>query len=248
MQETLAVACRMGIFGFLKSTPDGALKKHAARVANKRSQAQDRWESIQALTKMGTPESIGALLKRFTFRVDPSITDQEEKDAVFQSIVASGETAVQPILAFLQSSESISWPLKMLGKLVGSEEVERALLDLLSTMDTEYERDPQKKIQVLSALEDHVSTQVFDAVRPFLEDVNETTRFHAVGALVAQNQEEGAQALSELLLREESVRVRARILDGFIERNWKLPGPRAELLEKLPTGYALDSSGNPRRT
>ena len=63
---------------------------------NRRAQAVDRWEAIQALARMQTPEAVEALLPRFTFYVDPSITDQEEKDAAFEGIVATGEAAVAP--------------------------------------------------------------------------------------------------------------------------------------------------------
>ena len=84
----------MGLFDFFKggagskgTASTSTLRKHAARVANKRAQAPDRWDSIQALAQMGTPEAIEALLVRFSFQTDPSITDQEEKDAAFEAAI-----------------------------------------------------------------------------------------------------------------------------------------------------------------
>src|SRR5688500_2070216 len=75
----------MGFFGLFGKK--NALGKHAERVANKRAQAPDRWESIQALGKIATTgepaersQAVAALLERFTFYVDPTITDGEEKD------------------------------------------------------------------------------------------------------------------------------------------------------------------------
>ena len=227
----------------------GALGKHAARVANKRAQNPDRWESIQALAQMKTAESAEALLKRFTFRIDPSITDQEEKDAAFHGIVETGEAAVEPVRQFLRSSDSISWPLKMLEQLLPPEKVVSELLALLDRMDTEYERDPEKKIQLIAYLEDRKDPRIVAAVKSFLEDVNETVRFHSAGAILAQD--EAAQARDEMLaafVREESVRVRARILDGFLEGEWPIPKERMdEVRPKLPQGWALDPQGMPRK-
>ncbi|MFW6067095.1 MAG: hypothetical protein ACOC97_02065 [Myxococcota bacterium] len=235
---------------FSKDSGAKALKKHAARVANKRAQAQDRWESIRALGEMKTPEAVEALMVRFTYTVDPSITDQEEKDAAYEGVLAAGEAAVEPLRSFLASSDSIAWPLKALDRIVTPDRVVGELLALLSRMDTEYERDPQKKIQVLSALEERPDPRAAAAVRPFLEDMNETARFHAVGAMLAQSEhapDEVRGALLEACTREDSTRVRARILDGFVERGWRL-GDRAEdVRAKLPQGYAVTARGEIKR-
>ncbi|MCG8557898.1 MAG: HEAT repeat domain-containing protein [Proteobacteria bacterium] len=229
----------LGLFG--KKSGASALRKHAERVANKRAQAPDRWESIQALAQMGGADAIAALLPRFTFYVDPSITDQEEKDLAFEAIVGAGEQAVEPVVAFLRRAESISWPLKMLDALVAPDEVIGRLLGLLEGMDIEYERDPQRKIQILAVLEERVDQRVAPVVIRFLQDANETVRFHAAGALLAQEPSgEAKQGLMDCLKREESVRVRVRILDSIIDAGWDL-GPSPDL--KLPAGYRVDRKG-----
>lgn len=226
------------------------VEKHAARAANKRAQAQDRWESIRALGAMKTPEAVDALLVRLTFTVDPSITDQEEKEAVQEAIVEAGDAAVEPLRRFLRSTDSIARPLRCLDQLLDEAEVVAELLSLLEGMDTEYERDPQKKIELLAALEDRRDARVVDAVRRFLGDMNEPVRFHAVGALVAQGEtreEDVRPILVEALLGEESTRVRARILDGFIERGWSLGSRAADAKDKLPAGYSLGAKGAIKR-
>lgn len=239
----------MGLLDMFSKKGPGAIKKHAARVANKRAQNPDRWESIQILAGMRSREAVEALLGRFTFRMDPSITDQEEKDAAFRGVVAAGDEAVEPVRRFLHSAESISWPLKMLEQLRSAEDVVTELLALLDRMDTEYERDPEKKIQLMAYLEDRQDERIAPAVIPFLDDANETVRFHSAGALLAQeNAERGKDDLLQALVREESVRVRARILDGFLAREWPIPDDRRDdVLPKLPGGYALDPQGLPRK-
>jgi len=239
----------MGLFDIFASKGPGAIKKHAARAANRRAQNPDRWESIQALAEMRTPEAVTALLARFTIRVDPSIVDQEEKDAAFQGVVGAGDVAVEPVKRFMRDSETISWPLKALEQLLPDEEVVAALLEALEDMDTEYERDPQKKIQLVAYLEDRADSRIVEAVRRFLDDQNETVRFHAIGAIYVQAEAETArEELLATLLREESVRCRARILDGFVENEWAVPDDqRQHVRSQLPDGYAIDGGGVPRK-
>ncbi len=237
----------MGLFDVFKGG-GGGLKKHVARVANKRAQKHERWESIQVLANDGSDEAIRALLVRFTIRVDPSITDGEEKNEAFRGIVQHGDAALGPVRDFLDSSETLAWPLKILREIQGEEEVSTVLLELLATMDTEYERDPQKKIDVIATLEERQDPHIVDAVMRFLEDMNETVRFHAVGAIFAQGEADAARdPLTKAFVAEESVRVRMRMLDGFIDRGWTLADVKEDAAKRMPTGYTLGKKGEVRK-
>ncbi len=248
------------VFGWFGKKSDAAtIEKHAQRVMNKRGQAPDRWDSIQALSQLlaaaqkeKASERIGpivaALLPRFTFYTDPTITDQEEKDLAFRIVLEAGKDGVPAIRAFMARSESLSWPLKMLDRLLPSEEVTGELLGLIEGMDTEYQRDPQRKLQVLQALEERRDARIAAAVVRFVEDANETARFHAVGAVLGQSDIDAQrEALARLLPGEESVRVKSRVLEGFAERRWDL-GPARGALEKAPPpGWKVSSEGVPAR-
>lgn len=236
----------MGVFDFLtKKKAQTAVQRLAVKAADKRGLAPDRWEALQALSKIDSEEAVEALLSRFTFYVDPTITDQEEKDSVFNAVVEKGALAVAPLKRFIRKAESLSWPLKMLDRVLPAEEVLEILLELLSSMDTEYERDPQRKLQVLAELEARHGARVIDAVIPFLKDVHEPARFHAVEALLAQESAESARtALADACAVDESVRIKARILDGFARRGWSIDASRAG---RLPEGYAIDAQGVPKR-
>ena len=236
----------MGLFDVFKG--GGGLKKHIDRVGNKRAQKHERWESIQVLANDGSDEAIRALLVRFTVRVDPSITDGEEKNAAFHGVVQHGDAALGPVRDFLGSSETLAWPLKILKEIQTEEEVTTILLELLAKMHTEYERDPQKKIDLIASFEERKDSRIVDEVIRFLEDMNETVRFHAVGAIFHQEDAEEAQdALVSAFLTEESVRVRMRVLDGFIDRGWKLAGVKEEAGKKMPTGYSIGKKGEVRK-
>ncbi len=237
------------MFGwFDKKSEASALRKHAARAANKRIQAVDRWDAIQALARMHTPEAVAALLPRFSFYVDPSITDQEEKDAVFEAIVAVGESSFASVATFLRKTDSISWPIKILDRVTRPDVVITELIALLESMDTEYARDSQKKIQCLAALEERRDSRIASAVVRFLSDANETARFHAVGTMRAQAEcTVHRAALLDALCAEDSVRVKHRILDGFVAQAWDVGARRHEIERVLPGGYALDAQGVPRK-
>jgi hypothetical protein len=236
----------VGVFDFLsKKKAQTPVQRLAVKAADKRGLAPDRWEALQALCKIDSEDAVEALLSRFTFYVDPTITDQEEKDSVFNAVVEKGALAVAPLKRFIRKAESLSWPLKMLDRVLPAQEVLEILLELLAAMDTEYERDPQRKLQVLAELEARRGERVVDAVIPFLKDVHEPARFHAVEAVLAQENADGArEALAEACAAEESMRIKARILDGFARRGWSIDSAR---LGRLPEGYAIDAQSVPRR-
>ena len=96
----------MGLFDFFKAKGDGKgddgkkkksspAAKWAEAAGSKRAQAYDRQEAIQELTKLATADAVEALLKRFTFATDPSITDQEEKELAFEGILKAGKDAIR---------------------------------------------------------------------------------------------------------------------------------------------------------
>jgi hypothetical protein len=236
----------LGIFG-KKSDPAG-IRKHADRVANKRAQAYDRWESIQALAQIRSKESAAALLPRFTFYVEPSITDQEEKDAVFGALVDTGAVGIEPVMEFMGRSGSISWAIKILDKIAPPELVVARLLEVLSKMDTEYERDPERKNQILTTLGERKDPRIEEAVVRFLGDMNETVRFNTVAALSAQDAiANQSQAVIACLCTEDSVRVRNRIFDALAAANVSVSPQDEPVKQRLTQGYTLDAKGVPKK-
>jgi hypothetical protein len=240
----------MGLFDFFsKTTPESVIQKHAPRIASKRTQNPDRWDSIQAVGKLRSAAAVEALLPRFTFYVDPSITDGEEKDEAFRYVVETGEGAIAPVLAFMAKAESLAWPLKILERVASPERVVEELLALLAKMGTEYERDPSRKLAILSTLEERADPRIVLAVLPFVADANDEARFFAVGALARQADPSPAQAaLETLLLAEESVRTKARTLELFAAQGWALgDAARAAVQKALPAGFVLGADGVPKR-
>lgn len=246
------------MFGwFAKKTDTQTIEKYGQRAANKRAQSPDRWDAMHALARIlaeakkdGPPEHIeavvAALLPRFTFYTDPTITDQEEKDYAFRVVTDAGRAGVPAIRTFMKRSEALVWPLKMLDGLLEVDEVTTELLGLLEGMDTEYQRDPQRKLQVLQALEERRDPRIAEAVQRFVQDVNETARFHAVGALLRQEDGEAHRDVAlEAFPKEESLRIKGRVLELFALRGWDLGSHRASVEKALPSGWAIDAKGVP---
>jgi hypothetical protein len=224
-----------------KGSAAASAAKWAEKAADKRAQNYDRQEAIAELSEMGTAEAAAALLKRFTFNLDPSITDQEEKDGAYQGVLAAGEAAVPPIRAFSVKAESLAWPIKILRELLAEDAYVEELLLWLDRWDCEYAKFIDPKLQLLAALEEFKHPSTLAKVEPFLEDVNGDARFLAVGTVLAQENDSAVPALLAALSEEESLRVKNRILDGFIARGWAVPAELVGATRKaLPPEYSVD--------
>jgi hypothetical protein len=243
----------MGLFGMFKGgakkrAPQdeaaAAVAKWAEKASDKRAQNYDRQEAIAELAELGTPEAAAALLKRFTFTMDPSITDADEKDGAYQGILAAGQAAVPPIRAFAVKAESLAWPIKLLKELLAEDVYVEELLQWLARWDTEYAKFIDPKLQILAALEEVKHPSILPKVEPFLEDVNGDARFQAVGTVLAQEDENSTPTLLRMLPEEESLRVKNRILDGFVARGWAVPEDlRAATRKALPPEYNVEGRG-----
>jgi transcriptional regulator with XRE-family HTH domain len=74
------------------------------------------------LARLGTEEAWRALLPRYNFTVDPTITDREEKAYILEAISKGGDAAVGPVKEYLLKANAVNWPIKMLRALVSEEE------------------------------------------------------------------------------------------------------------------------------
>lgn len=243
---------RMGFFDLFKKSDDSAksapaqskgakdVQRLARIVGNKLAQDYDRQDAIAQLSAMANADGARALLRRFDFAMEPSITDRDEKEAAVEGVVGAGEAAIGPIRDYCQRAEGVIWPLKILRRIVDKERFLDELLELLEGFDTEYIRNPEPKIQLINALEEFPCDDARLAVEPFLQDVNENVRFTAVGTTFAMKRSDSAAALVEAMKQEESLRVRNRIASGLAEQAWKLPETSLEAAkESLPPGFSL---------
>lgn len=221
------------------------------KALNKYSQSADRFRALQGLADDGSPEAIYGLLRRFGIVYDKSIEDEQEKEWVFEVLVSKGALVLPQVKRYLASAESISWPLRVLAKVAPSKAEELAMVkDELERHEVGYERDPTKKIQLLTHLASLREPGVPALVAPYLEDMDEGVRYIAVETLLRLKDEDAAR---EPLLnlfesdKEESLRIRIRIADGFAELGWLVYGHRGLVEKKLPDQFQLDREGHIKR-
>jgi HEAT repeat protein len=140
------------------------------------------------------------------------------------------------------AAESISWPLRLLDKVVdGKEGRIDVITGVLERHEPGYERDPTKKIQLLTHLGGLKHPRVPPLVEPYLADMDEGVRLAAVEALLKQADESVARLpLLDQLAKEDSLRLRIRIADGFADLGWPVADRREAIEKVLPESFQLD--------
>jgi hypothetical protein len=248
----------MGLKDFFSSEGRAArsLQKHINRAKNKDAQHVDRQASLDMLRDAahdGSEEAIAGLLGRFTIRYDKSIEDEQEKEFVTEELIHAGKKVLPALQKHLRSAESIAYGLQVLHSVADQDEQWPILADLCERNDNTYTRDPSKKIQILNYLGEQPDKRCAGALLPYLEDIDEGVRFTTVESLLRHNEPEGArEPLCKLLIneKEESRRIKKRILDGFAELGWDVKGFSGtveKMLSDYLPGARLDNHGKIKR-
>src|SRR2546430_8413239 len=114
----------LGIGGSKEERQARSVAKLQKKATEKYGPKENRQGAIEELGELRTPRAIEALLMRYTVRVEPGITDDEEKQRVLALLHEVGkEVAIAPVKQFILSREAISWPLKALSDLLAEHEV-----------------------------------------------------------------------------------------------------------------------------
>jgi len=221
-------------------------EKNVARAVNKYAQSPDRFKALQSLRDDGSPDAIFGMLRRFGMMYDKSIEDEQEKEWVFEVLVEKGAAILPQVERYLNSADSISWPLRLLSKIAERPEELAAVKRVLERHEPGYERDPTKKIQLLNHLAGLKLPEAPALCAPYLGDMDEGVRYAAVEALIRHADE--AVARDPLAAHfasdgEESLRIRLQIAEAFIDLGWQVKTDRPAFDKKLPDQYAIDREG-----
>lgn len=240
----------MALFGLFGKKDDAAeIKKLTAKATAKFGPPENRQGALQKLFEMKTAESLSAMLQRFTVRVEPGITDDEEKQYVYESLVSAGDLAVGPIKSYLQKHEQPTWAIKALEQLVSKQEVVDTLLAVLEKEGAEYTRDPDKKITLLRHLGQIDDERIGPRVVPFLDDMSEDVRVEAVAVLAARAHEGTREALVQTLAKansESSERLKRAVANALVQTGFSVKGQTPSVQAALPAGYSIDKEGHVR--
>ncbi|MFL5364930.1 MAG: HEAT repeat domain-containing protein [Myxococcales bacterium] len=238
---------KLGIGGTREEREERGVKKLLKKATEKFGPVENRQGAIEELGKMRSPRAVEALLMRYTIRIDPGITDDEEKQRVLALIREAGPAiAAGPVKAFILSRDEISWPLKALSDLLPQEEVLRFLIEVLRKTGSEYSRVPEKKVLLLRAAAAHASPDLVPVLLPFLDDMEDEVQIAAAHALAAQTDERAREPLLHRFLaahEASNARVREALAGLLADTGFDVKGYTPKVEAALPAAYKLDSKG-----
>jgi HEAT repeat protein len=226
--------------------PEGKVRRLQKKSMEKFGPKENRQGAIEELGELKTGPAIEALLLRYTFRVDPGITDDEEKARVLALITAAGPVALEPVKRFISSRDEISWPLRALEALLPEAEVVQFLVEVARKVGSEYSRVPEKKVLLLHALSVHRSPGIAGVVLPFLEDMDDEVQIAAAEVIVRQQDPVGRESLIQHFLKAHegsNARVREALAGLLADSPWDVKGYTPKVEAALPDAYKLDSKG-----
>lgn len=139
--------------------------------------------------------------------------------------------------------------LTLLEQIIPPQEVVDVIYEALQNYDPEeLTRSPERKVEMIAFLckKELINEKSAKAIIPFLKDVDESVRYRTVETSLANaNEEILKDPLIEVLLIDESERIRSRITEGFENLQWSIKGhPRRKDIEnKIAPQYTVDKKG-----
>ena len=208
----------------------GALQRNIARVSNKFAQSPDRFAAMEKLREEGSEEALYGLCRRFSFKYDKGIEDEQEKNWCVEALVSKGERAIPAVRRYAKEASTLSWALKILEQITQSDAGAQKMLEiideLLAGSEPGYTRDPSRKLEMLVFLSEWHGAPAKDVaprVVPYLKDFDQNVRFAAIDALAHQPDEASTRAaLLDAMLRpeEEARRIKVRAAEILAEQGW----------------------------
>ena len=239
------------MFDFFKrgSTPSSRqIDKVVKRLTEPGGENGPRIEAAEKLADWGTPESLYALLKRFTMSSNVITQDIEEKRMVVRMLVEKGRGAVDPILRFLSSHHNVEWPVQALSEILPREELVPKLVAILEKVAAASEfTPPEHKSDLIRAMKGHVTPEIANVLRQFLSDDDDDVRIAAIEAISEVGEEVREPLLEAFIRTDDRPRIRIKIAEVFAEREWPVKGYRPKIEETLPEGFHLTAKGIVRR-
>ena len=239
------------MFDFLKrgSTPSSRqIDKVVKRLTEPGDENGPRIEAAEKLSEWGTPESLYALLKRFTMSSNVITQDIEEKRMVVQMLVEKGRDAVDPILRFLSSHHNVEWPVQALSEILPRDELVPKLVQILEKVAAASEfTPPEHKSDLIRAMRGHVTPEIATVLRQFLSDDDDDVRIAAIEAISEVGEEVRESLLEAFLKADDRPRIRIKIAEVFADREWAVKGYRPKIESTLPEGFHLTAKGLVRR-
>lgn len=238
------------MFDFLKRSQPSTkqIDKLVKRLIEPGGEEGPRIEAAEKLNEWGTPESLYALLKRFTISSKAITQDIEEKRMVVRMLVEKGRESVSPILRFLGSHNQVEWPVQALSQILPREELIPKLVEILEKVAASSAfTPPEHKADLIRAMRGHVTPEIASVLRQFLSDDDDDVRIAAIEAISEVGEEVREPLLEALIEADGRPRIRIKIAEVFADHDWPVKGYRPKIEETLPEGFHLTAKGVIRR-
>jgi len=252
----------VGLLDFLFDKDKAAerkLKKYEKAVTNMFTQPPERQYVFSELANLGTEDAVWLLLQRYNENHSNTTLDIEEKQLVFEYLVDMSRGSKADVIGqakrYVLQAEAkqlemkefkINWPMKVLERLLPEDKYIGFIVEVLSTFDTEYQRNVDHKQELILRSTELKSSDLAHQIARFVQDDNETVRFLAFDAAFNQDSDEVlSDAVFSQLLDEESIRIKRKAIEV-------LPGRRdftvSEELQEgvtewLPEGFGIHKEG-----
>jgi HEAT repeat protein len=217
-----------------------------ARLANAYGQTPERKRAILVLQDIDTDEALMGLLQRYKFNAEKSIVDEDEKEMIYEILLAKGPRVLPLLRAYLETETTIFWPLKLLRVIGGDELTVGILLELLADIPDDYvdTRMMDRKLSLISQLRDFQDPRILEILLGLVDDKEEEIRFYAVDAISTYPGPETTRLLVERLLdTEETARIRNYVMDLLVQNKWQVKTQRKELRASLSDAFWIDDTG-----
>jgi len=217
------------------------LDKLIRTTTNQYTQSAERYHAMEQLLAEGSQEALVGLMRRFTITSSKSIEDEEEKGWVYRRLADLGEKVLPACKEFCLKQEKIAWALRIVEDIANAEQEWDIVDALLAQHPPEYERDPSKKIQLLTHLSEIDDPKVPGILASYLNDPDEGVRFFVAEQLVDIADPESREPLIARLVhpKEDSLRLRARILKGLADLEWDVSDHKDAVAAQLDSEHML---------
>jgi hypothetical protein len=248
----------MGFLDFLfdkKKARARQIQKLRKKLTNIWMQSPDRNDAASQLFQIGTPAALHALMDRFKIKTQNTTYDIEEKNYIYDMMAGAGPGIAEVVKGNVRNEPAvINWQMRVLEDVLPSQEMAVFITELLAGMDIEYERDPQKKEQLLLRAQGYPDFEDLQReVARFTVDDNEDIRFQSVSAVIKSDDDWARHALRENLRVEDSGRLFEMVCQRFIEKAWTVledlndEERRQEISDALPSKFVLTKDALVRR-
>lgn len=242
----------MGLFDYFSRESGQKRRKESAlkRVTEMYYKTEERTAALYDMSQLAREEqdveAVAIMLRRFDFIAPNHTVDLSEKELAHDLVIGLGTFGIEPTRAFCRkTSQPIFWQLKILHQLMDDDAFGEWLAELLQSLDTDYHRDPQKKLSIVQWSGELASNPaVIQVTLPFVEDHHEDVRYVAVDAILkAAATDARMMLLQRMAGEEESRRVLTRLASGFAELGWSISERQDEVRAQLPVEFLVTAEG-----